>query len=241
MSCRNVQRLAADFILGDLASDEARAIRRHLDTCRACSEEVDSMRAIMELAREDTLPDPGPSFWESFPGETYQRFEQERRGREGETKWGAGSILARLAPSRWGWFPLGFGSAVAAALLCLVVYGGLKDHQGPSTVLSLDEELALVDYMEEETRLYTMLQDESEIESSDWIVAEIPSEALEALEALDAMGKIAYFTASEQSLYAELEKLDPEAVEKVVRSLEERYPQRPTTSRGKDETNRMAA
>ena len=127
------------------------------------------------------------------------------------------------------------GSAVAAALLCLVVYGGLEDHQGPGALLSVDEELALIDYMEEETRMYTMLQDEGELESADWIVAEIPTEAL------DVMEEFAYLTVPEQSLYTEIENLDPEAVEKVVRSLEERYPQRPTTSQGKDDTERMAA
>ena len=58
--CRNVVRLLADFIEGQLPRDEHAALEHHLTRCPACVAQLKTYRSTVSLLRtigEDDLPE----------------------------------------------------------------------------------------------------------------------------------------------------------------------------------------
>lgn len=79
----------------DAAGDE------HLSACESCRERLEEARAGLGLARDAEVPEPAPSYWETFPRQVGRRLEERPR------PWG-----------RWVWPAL---ATVAAGLVMIAL------------------------------------------------------------------------------------------------------------------------
>jgi predicted anti-sigma-YlaC factor YlaD len=61
--CPDSDRLEAYFD-GDLAADDADAVRAHVDGCRACRVELAALARVVECVRVAAVRDPGPALTE---------------------------------------------------------------------------------------------------------------------------------------------------------------------------------
>lgn len=104
-------------LLGDEA-DRA-AIEPHLDSCAACREEIDRLRALLDTARLDEPPEPDAGFeariWER------QRAALARDGRLADPPSGDGSNVVR--PAIWSFRRIAAAGAVAASLVVAFLVG----------------------------------------------------------------------------------------------------------------------
>jgi hypothetical protein len=88
--------------LAEEALPRARAV--HVETCAACREQADAVRAALRDARAVEVPEPSPLFWQQF----------QARVRD--------SVARDLRPA-WDWIDVGGAARLAAALVVLIVVG----------------------------------------------------------------------------------------------------------------------
>ncbi len=82
---------------GRAASREA----AHLESCRACQEQVASLIELLTAAREDPVPDPSPLAWERLASRVGDAVRQERPRASWWFAWG------------WRWAPLAMVAVLA--------------------------------------------------------------------------------------------------------------------------------
>lgn len=116
----HVRTLLGAFVLGHLGSDEAAAVRAHLDGCRACREEAAELAAVAELLpmvdaeRVGAPAEPPPDMLDGV----LTRIERERETRHRSRR---RSIVVRVSA---------VAAALALALVILVV--ALQPSSSPS-------------------------------------------------------------------------------------------------------------
>jgi len=112
MTCETIRERLNEYLDGDVGEAERQTIAAHLDSCAACSEEVQALRDL--LARAAGLPRdvvPGRDLWPAIAAELRRE------------------PVVRLRPRRR-LAPLG-GLAAAAALVAVVSGLGLFTKGGP--------------------------------------------------------------------------------------------------------------
>lgn len=62
MNCRRVQDLLSPYLDERLTGQQMLEVRRHLDSCRSCSEEYMMLRQVKILLRSVSMKEPGPFF-----------------------------------------------------------------------------------------------------------------------------------------------------------------------------------
>ena len=106
----------SDTELVDLVEDTLEPRRAaHAETCAACREQADALRAILLDAAAVDVPAPSPLFWEHFPARV------------------RASLAEEPAPGRSGWLPLGVRGLMpfaAAAALVIAVFSGVMLVRG---------------------------------------------------------------------------------------------------------------
>lgn len=127
MNCREMTDLMTGLADGRLAPLERAAATRHLDACAACRGQVRWQRALKAAAAGVPVPAMPAGLKEGLliQARAASRRKTARRWRE--------RLSALLRPA-----PLGFGLAMAAAAVVLVVRAGGE----PTETVSLDEMLA---------------------------------------------------------------------------------------------------
>ena len=106
----------SDTELVDLVEDTLEPRRAaHAETCAACREQADTLRAILRDTSAVDVPAPSPLFWEHFPARV------------------RASLAAEPAPGRSGWLPIGVRGLMplaAAAALIFAVFSGVMLVRG---------------------------------------------------------------------------------------------------------------
>jgi hypothetical protein len=106
----------SDTELVDLVEDTLEPRRAaHAETCAACREQADTLRAILRDAKAVDVPAPSPLFWEHFPARVRATLAEEP------------------GPGRAGWLPVGVRglmSFAAAAALIIAVFSGVMLVRG---------------------------------------------------------------------------------------------------------------
>ena len=58
-----MQHLSSDEVIDIVEGTASDARTTHVETCAACRKQVDELRRVMAMAREDHVPEPSPLFW----------------------------------------------------------------------------------------------------------------------------------------------------------------------------------
>jgi hypothetical protein len=105
-----------DFVDGTLADDRLAGVEAHLAGCATCRSYVASVRAALNIAARDLVPEPPASYWTRFEDVVKERARaasDKRRGRW----WRVGLALAP--------------GIAAAALATLLILGNRGPGDGP--------------------------------------------------------------------------------------------------------------
>jgi hypothetical protein len=106
----------SDTELVDLVEDTLEPRRAaHAETCAACREQADALRAILRDTAAVDMPAPSPLFWEYFPARV------------------RASLAEAPAPGRSSWLPFGVRGLMplaAAAALIVAVFSGVMLVRG---------------------------------------------------------------------------------------------------------------
>lgn len=68
MNCSQARRLFSAYMDRDLTFQEESDLRRHLQRCRGCAEEMARLEGVRDLLRALPEADPGPGFYEAVRG-----------------------------------------------------------------------------------------------------------------------------------------------------------------------------
>jgi len=85
MNHSEIRRSLYDFVSGDLSHEQRRAVENHLKLCQDCANDLETIRAIMSVAR---LNHTNPStqrteqFWSIFASNVQLRIRNDAHGRE---------------------------------------------------------------------------------------------------------------------------------------------------------------
>jgi anti-sigma factor RsiW len=123
MNCRYVQSRLSCYIDGELSGREMILIRRHLDFCRSCDSELESLRATKQLLGSLGVPAVRPDFEERLvqgvlgcEKERIPLLERLRSCARGDwLAWGVGvaglaaAVVIALTPERGDLFTRGYG------------------------------------------------------------------------------------------------------------------------------------
>lgn len=58
--------LSSDEIIDVVDGTSSDARTAHVEACAQCRQQVDELRRVMAMAREDRVPEPSPLFWDHF-------------------------------------------------------------------------------------------------------------------------------------------------------------------------------
>jgi anti-sigma factor RsiW len=119
MKCAAAQELISDYVDGGLAPDREAELKAHLEGCRECREVARDFASIVQGAKGLVSFEPSEAVWPKIAAEVRHPFREAPATARGRRSW--------LGPF---WKPAGWGYAVAAALV-LVVVGGIVIRQKP--------------------------------------------------------------------------------------------------------------
>ncbi|MAE70257.1 MAG: hypothetical protein CME06_07280 [Gemmatimonadetes bacterium] len=108
MSCDDLAPLISGLIDAELEPDEEARIRKHLERCERCDEELRALSEQRETTAALRLREPDPELWDRFHLGVYQRIERAA-----------------------GWVLLSVGAAVAGGTLA---YQAMSDVIGDPSV-----------------------------------------------------------------------------------------------------------
>ena len=83
MRCRGVRRYLGAYVDGEVASDRREAIKAHLDGCKACRAELESLKSSIELV--EGLPQIEPS--EGFEAAFWRRVRAMEHEAQSGSSW----------------------------------------------------------------------------------------------------------------------------------------------------------
>jgi hypothetical protein len=98
MKCESITDKIDDYLDGELASEEQKAMARHLETCAACRQDVESARALLDQLSDLNVPAPRPG----YEDRVLQFLQEERKQKVHRP---------RAMPI---WFATGFATAALA-------------------------------------------------------------------------------------------------------------------------------
>lgn len=149
MKCPIDESRMIDYLDGMLERDDERLVSSHLETCRACAEELAGIRAVRELLVECGAPKvdlPGEAFWsdnlERIGLSTWRR-PVSWRSRLNRASWRVMAAAALVVMAFLGFSRLGF-------------IPGAGDKSSPSLAeMTLEENATALDSLEYIRRLLT--------------------------------------------------------------------------------------
>jgi hypothetical protein len=111
ISCNKVKKLIGSYSQDLLTPDWAERVNDHLANCSDCEKEYQKTRGVLDLLKQDRLPDQGAEFWEGMNTRIMSQIRQVRSEPE-RIPW---------TKKIWG-YPFGWpGYAWATALILLIL------------------------------------------------------------------------------------------------------------------------
>ena len=109
---KKVKKILSAYLDGELDEKRRRLVEEHLRGCQECSEELNTLKALDQLARSSKVPEPGEEYWKTLSGRIRSRIIlEEEEGRLSRLK----NILVQ-SPGR-----LKLISTLAVGILVLLV------------------------------------------------------------------------------------------------------------------------
>ncbi|MCH7760823.1 zf-HC2 domain-containing protein [candidate division TA06 bacterium] len=148
---KQVKNFLSAYLDGELDEKRRRLVEEHLKGCQECSEELNTLKALDQLARSSKVPEPGEEYWKTLSGRIRSRIIlEEEEGRLSRLK----NILVQ-SPGR-----LKLISTFAVVILVLLVgrqflneergTERLREAELPLTLLSPKEESSVPTFREKE-------------------------------------------------------------------------------------------
>jgi hypothetical protein len=129
--CKKIRELDGQYLQGDLDPVRDRQVESHLAECPSCQKVFQETQDVLNLLPKDSLPDPGPVFWDTLSSRIITQVRSSRHT-EKESLW-----YKKLWTNPFGW--PGYAWATALILLLLtpaVVYQIYYQH--PELPLALE-------------------------------------------------------------------------------------------------------
>jgi hypothetical protein len=76
MDCKETEKVIEGLFEEDTGDDVRRRLESHLAACKACREEYDRVRQLLESVRTIPVPDPGEPYWSDFLPRLREKIEQ---------------------------------------------------------------------------------------------------------------------------------------------------------------------
>jgi hypothetical protein len=109
--CKKVKKLLSSYPQDLLTPDWAERVKEHLSNCSDCQKEYQKTQGVLDLLKQDRLPDQGPEFWKGMNARIMSQVRQVRSEPE-RIPWNK---------KIWG-YPFGWpGYAWATALILLLL------------------------------------------------------------------------------------------------------------------------
>jgi hypothetical protein len=82
MKCTYFEKHIGDYLNGALSSEERESFEHHVSRCALCAKEKESLDQLVNTLQEQDIPDPGPSYWDSFNRRVNSQIDErlQRRG-----------------------------------------------------------------------------------------------------------------------------------------------------------------
>jgi hypothetical protein len=106
MKCAFFEKHISDYLNGSLSAEEKEAFKQHINTCRLCAQEKKNIDQLVNTIREQDVPDPGRSYWDSFNRRVFSQVDEQLHGK----RW-----LSRFPLPRWAM------AAAAAAFIVIAI------------------------------------------------------------------------------------------------------------------------
>ncbi len=104
MKCTFFEKHISDYLNGALSAEEREAFEHHLSTCTSCVKEKRDLDQLVNTLREQDVPDPSQSYWDSFNRRVFSEVDEQLQGK----RW-----LFYFPLSRW-------AAATAAAAIVVI-------------------------------------------------------------------------------------------------------------------------
>jgi anti-sigma factor RsiW len=128
MRCKDIHRLASDYLDGELDMGTSSAVRGHLRQCAECTEHLGQLRAMVDAAGElEPGIEPPASLWDGI-----QARLAEEEVADSEHTW----LFWRLRSFRWP----ALGAAVALALVVVALKVRSQDQDAAKGVVRIAEQ-----------------------------------------------------------------------------------------------------
>ena len=86
MTCQDYKNLMMGYLDDELDADQQKTLQQHLDSCPACTAELEEFSQLKQITDDATLAQPEEVLWKQYWGGVYNRIER-----------GAGWILFSVA------------------------------------------------------------------------------------------------------------------------------------------------
>ncbi len=126
MRCDAIRDLLIEYLDGDLGHAEGEEIERHLAKCVDCTREMELLKQVMGLLRDDGYVEPSSFYWTRFTARLMRRIHRESPMRRFVSAYG---LVPKLAP-------------VAVAVVLFAVGFWVGNDSGPGVRNAGDTEIA---------------------------------------------------------------------------------------------------
>lgn len=75
--CKKYRDMITADLYGDLSINEARLLKKHLESCKRCAGEYRKTAAALEMMNMKKRPDPGKEYWDSYWDRLHRRIKSE--------------------------------------------------------------------------------------------------------------------------------------------------------------------
>jgi hypothetical protein len=126
--CKKMRKLGDDYYQNLLESGTASEVEAHLSECPSCRKAYEETREVLTLLKKDSLPDPGPSFWDGLSSRIMTQVRLYRP-EEKEEPW-----YKKVWINPFGWPGYSWATALILMLLTPVVIYNMhvQDNSRPS-------------------------------------------------------------------------------------------------------------
>ena len=131
MTCNEIQNMTVPYLELDLDPERVRHVTIHLEACRACRSEMESVRQVLVRLKGRAVPDPAEPFWREFPNRVRVRLLRARTdAKEPSSK--AQHFFSPVALPRWSW---ALAASVSLLLGGWLLIGGQFFGKSPGDML----------------------------------------------------------------------------------------------------------